>query len=106
MLLQALLVSLLLIPVATARRFRNIASNPTRYGLHYRRTPSRTNSAWLQTLEDSLSEPMPFLSAVDWPWATHGQPGVAVADFDGGKFAFIFRPQLFVLQNSRAQLTS
>lgn len=67
---------------AAKRRFKNIAKNG-KYGLKYTRVPSRTHAAWQNTLKQSLTKPLPFLSAVHWPWATHGQPGVAVGDFNG-----------------------
>lgn len=77
-------------PVLSKRRFKNIARNPSNYGLPYSRVPSRTHAAWKQLLSSSLTTPLPFLSAPNWPWATHGQPGVAILDINADGYDDIY----------------
>ncbi|CDF37415.1 unnamed protein product [Chondrus crispus] len=67
---------------AAGRRFRNIATDKSR-GLKYSRTPSRTRPAWFRLLKSSLTEPLQAQLTPSFPWDVHGQPGVAVGDFDG-----------------------
>ena len=66
-------------------RFTNIATDPAS-GLHeYRRAKSRTNGPFISALERSLTKPLQIQDIIDMPWATSGQPGVAVGDFNEGK---------------------
>lgn len=82
LLLLTLLLFLISPALAAGPRFRNIATDPRR-GLRYRRSPSRTRPAWIRLLRSTLTSPIPPQRTPTFPWDVHGQPGVAVGDFNG-----------------------
>ena len=81
-----------------AYTFENIAADPSSSGLHYRRKASRVNTPWVETLRSSLEQPIPVSidTLASFPFGSHGQPGVAVGDFNGGKFSFRNLEQFFM----------
>lgn len=76
---------------APSRRFVNIAPRVSAGDLRfYRRTPSAIRARWLRTLRSSLTNPLPVNITPSFPFATSGQPGVAVGDFNGDGFDDIY----------------
>lgn len=70
----------------------SISASPSRTGIFYSRVPSRNNAKWKKALEDIPTRPASPIDILDFHWATFGQPGVAVGDFNGAKSpSFLFK---------------